>query len=118
DYVRLANSAPDELRKLDWSKVQVLVVFSKNWDPAYSLMRLAPVQALWKRFYGFVPSSTENQARASVPLPMVQRFERRGQWAEIYAAPDTPVKPYIGTPSQRVSLPGGHALAAQFAQSR
>ncbi|HXS96598.1 MAG TPA: hypothetical protein VN736_18475 [Candidatus Limnocylindrales bacterium] len=118
DYVRLANSAPDELRKLDWSKVQVLVVFSKNWDPDYSLMRLAPVQALWKRFYGFVPSSTENQARASVPLPMVQRFERRGQWAEIYAAPDTPVKPYIGTPSQRVSLPGGHALAARLAQSR
>ena len=38
----LPNMSTDTLASLDWSKVQILVVFSRNWDPEINLMRLNP----------------------------------------------------------------------------
>ena len=87
---RLPNLSPDTLESLDWSKVQILVVFSRNWDPKVNLMRLKPLVKYWEGRYDFVPNATPEEARARVPFPMDQRFTRGGQWVDIYVNPDLP----------------------------
>lgn len=115
---RMPNLAPQSLARLDWSKVQVLVVFSRNWDPPVSLMHFRPFFELWRKFYGFVPAATLGETRARVPLPVAQHFERRGQWVDIYVATGTPLSPYTGPPEIRVSLPASRAPEQQIAQVR
>lgn len=83
----LPNLTASALGRVDWSRVQVLVAFSRDWDPPINLMRLAPVRWFWERFYGFVPGASAAEARAGVPFPAVAHFERRGQWVEVYVNP-------------------------------
>ena len=66
----LPNMSTATLESLDWSKVQILVVFSRNWDPNINLMRLAPMLNFWESVYDFVPNATAEEARARVPFPI------------------------------------------------
>jgi hypothetical protein len=86
----LPDLAPRTLGSLDWSRVQVLVAFSRDWDPPLNLMRIAPVLQFWERFYNYVPTANAAEARSRVPFPIVAHFERRGQWADIYVNPSLP----------------------------
>ena len=83
----LPNLTPRTLGALDWSKIQVLVVFSRDWDPALNLMRFEPLLRLSERFYNFVPTASAEEARLRVPFPSAAHFERRGQWVDIYVNP-------------------------------
>jgi 4-amino-4-deoxy-L-arabinose transferase-like glycosyltransferase len=83
----LPNMAPRTLEALDWSKVQVLVVFSRDWDPSLNIMRLGPVLRFWERFYNFMPGSGAEEARLRIPFPAAAHFERRGQWVDVYVNP-------------------------------
>jgi 4-amino-4-deoxy-L-arabinose transferase-like glycosyltransferase len=83
----LADLAPRTLQALDWSKVQVLVLFSRQWDPPLNLMRFSGVRRFWERYSDFVPGITAEEARARVPFVAAAHFERRGQWVDIYVNP-------------------------------
>jgi 4-amino-4-deoxy-L-arabinose transferase-like glycosyltransferase len=83
----LPDLAPRTVESLDWSRVQVLMLFSRHWDPPLNLMRILPLRNFWERFYHFVPGITPEQARSRVPFPAAVRFERRGQWVEVYVNP-------------------------------
>jgi len=88
------------LRSLDWSRVEVLVIFSRTWDPPSGAIRSGPLAEFRRRLYGYVPNATQEEARALIPLPVEARFERRGQWAEIYVRRATPfTRP---TPAERI----------------
>lgn len=100
----LANFVPSTLESADWNRTGVVVVYSRSWDPPNSLLRLRPVRRFWERFYGFRPEVTMEQARARVPFPIEQHFERHGQWLDIYASPDTPRG--VTTPVQTAVAPG------------
>jgi hypothetical protein len=89
----LPNLSNATLDGLDWSKVQILVVFSRNWDPHLNLIRLAPMLNLWEHVYDYVPNATA-EARARVPFPIDASFTRHGQWVEIYVNPDLPRIPH------------------------
>jgi 4-amino-4-deoxy-L-arabinose transferase-like glycosyltransferase len=92
----LPNLTTATLESLDWSKVQMLVVFSRNWDPPVNLLRMAsPLIPFWQSYYGFVPNATPEEARARVPFPVDQTFTRRGQWVDIYVNPDLPRIPHL-----------------------
>ena len=86
----LPDLAPQTLEKLDWTKVQILVAFSRDWDPPLNLMRIGGVQRFWERFYDYVPTASAGEARARIPFPVAAHFERRGQWADIYVNPALP----------------------------
>lgn len=81
----LPNLAPVTLRALDWNGVQVLVAFSRTWDPRFNLLHLGPVRAFWQRFYGYVPDADAREMRSLIPLPVAAHFERGGQWVDVYA---------------------------------
>lgn len=82
----LPDLTPRALDTIHWNQVQVFVSFSRTWQPRWSLMQIAPIRSLWQRHYGSLPA-TRNQIRADSPFRRVARFERRGQWVDIFAAP-------------------------------
>jgi 4-amino-4-deoxy-L-arabinose transferase-like glycosyltransferase len=93
----LADLSPDTLRRVDWEKVQVLVAFSRNWDPPFSPLRAEPVARLWRSLFGDAPFVTEEELRQRSPFPAAAHWQRRGQWLDIYVnprqAPTAPAKP-------------------------
>jgi hypothetical protein len=64
----------------------VLVSFSKTWDPPLSLMHLGPLRAVWQRHYGTIQLS-RGRIAAEVTWQRVARFERRGQWVDVFVNP-------------------------------
>jgi hypothetical protein len=80
----LPDLSPASLETVDWSKVQVLVAFSRNWDPKFSPMHWAPVLRFWSRFFGYVPNATREETRRRVPFTIENRLERGRQWLDIY----------------------------------
>ena len=90
-YVRRAipvTSLPDftahSVDSPDWRRgARVLVFFPRMWEPQWSWTNIVLVRKIWRRFYGYEPdlSIREMQRR---PLTPVARWERRGQWIEVY----------------------------------
>ena len=87
--VRLKNLSAQTLRAMNWNQLQVLVVYSRNWDPRSSLLHYGPILRFWQRVYGYVPNLGMAEARAMSPYPVAAHFERRGQWVDIYVNPKT-----------------------------
>ena len=81
---KLNDFTPGRLRALNWSGVQVLIVFSRSWDPPHNFMRVGAIRSLWHRFYGYEPEADLQETRAIVPLPVAAHFERGGQWVDVY----------------------------------
>ena len=98
----MPNLAPQTLETLDWSRVQVLVLFSRDWDPPLNLMRSVPLRGFWQRFFHFVPSASAEEARLRVPFPAAVHFERRGQWVDVYV-----------NPAIRIPVPPAHVAGVQ-----
>ena len=86
----IANFAPATLDAMNWKDQSIVVIFSRYWNPPNSLMRLDPVRGYWSRFYGFVREVDQEEARSHVPFVLEQRFQRRGQWLDIYVSPRVP----------------------------
>lgn len=86
----LRDLTPETLGGLAWDNVQIVVAFSRDWNPPLNLMHFAPVMSFWRRFYNYVPGATMDEARARIPFPIVAHFERRGQWVDIYVNPAIP----------------------------
>lgn len=82
----LGDFAPDSLRQIQWNRVQVLVTFSRSWNPPLNLMHVSALRSFWIRHYGELPAS-RGQAASLIPLRPVARFERRGQWVDIFFNP-------------------------------
>jgi hypothetical protein len=86
----LPNLSAATLAPVDWSKVQVMVAFSRNWDARFSPMHWAPVLRFWSRYFGYVLNATREETLRRVPLSLENRLERRGQWLDIYVTPGLP----------------------------
>lgn len=97
----LPNLAVATLQPMDWTKVQVMVAFSRNWDPRLNPLHWAPILNFWNRFFGYLPNATREQTRRQVPFAVENRIERRGQWLDIYVNPNLPRIP--PTPALRAT---------------
>lgn len=86
----LPNLSAATLAPVDWSTVQVMVAFSRNWDSKFSPMRWAPVRRFWSRYFGYILNATREETLQRVPLMLENRLERRGQWLDIYVNPRFP----------------------------
>jgi Dolichyl-phosphate-mannose-protein mannosyltransferase len=63
--------------------IDALAVFSSTWDPL-GLERNARWVAFLERFYSFEPDVPTDQIPALLGLHPVARFERHGQWIEVF----------------------------------
>ncbi len=113
----LPNLAPGTLRDLDWDGMQVLVAFSRDWDPRFNLLHLGPVRAFWRRFYGYAP---EADARGDPRAGSAARggaLRGGGQWVDVYANGGAGGRgpgageartPFVDEPGMPWAVPGPH----------
>jgi hypothetical protein len=83
------------LKQVDWSKVDVLVLYARHREPEWNLLEIDPVRRFLSRYFGYEPEVT-------APLPHTRAFEHVGHWAErglwvdVYAARDSrELKPFF-----------------------
>ena len=73
------------LAALDANKVDVLVLYSRTWEPEWGVLRFPQVERFLHRFYDYEPQMNSAQVKEHFGLRSVRRWTRRGQWIEIYA---------------------------------
>ena len=75
------------LQKIDPLAADMLVLYSRTWEPSWGVLRWRAVQEFLKRFYAYEPEMDSAAVRAHFGLQEVARWSRRGQWIEVYARP-------------------------------
>jgi len=92
----LPDFTPHSVDAADWQRdARVLVFFPRMWEPRWSWTNIELVRKIWRHFYGYEPEISSSEMR-SRGITSVARWERRGQWIEIYevspTAPSVPVR--------------------------
>lgn len=73
------------LEAIDPRGVDVLVVYSRTWEPEWGVLRWPLVQRFLAAYYEYGPQMNADEIRQIFGLISEQRWTRRGQWVEIYA---------------------------------
>jgi hypothetical protein len=73
------------LNALDPKGVDVLVLYSRTWEPGWGVLQWAPARAFLQRFYEYERQMTPAEVQRHFGLFPVHRWTRRGQWIEVYA---------------------------------
>jgi len=73
------------LSRLDPRAVHVLVLYSRTWEPSWGVLQNSSIRSFLGQFYEYEPQMNARQCRDKLGLTQVGRWERRGQWVEIYA---------------------------------
>ena len=73
------------LEAIDPARVDVLVLYSRTWEPDWGVLRWPFVQQFLARYYEYGPEMNAEEVREHFGLVSVQRWTRGGQWLEIYA---------------------------------
>ena len=116
------------LRKVDWSKVTVLVLYSRHREPEWNLLSIDLVRRFAERWSDYHPELAAPPA--GLALEHVGHWAQPGQWVDVYAADripevqrqfrigaDLPPRPALRTrcslPRGRRGLFGGEILGRQ-----
>ena len=73
------------LEAIDPRGVDVLVIYSRTWEPDWGVLRWLPVQQFLARYYEYGPEMNAGEVREHFGLLPVKRWTRGGQWLEVYA---------------------------------
>ena len=71
-------------------KADVLVLYSRTWEPEWSLLHFAWVRQFLARYYFYEPQITPEQVARELGMKSVGRWERRGQWVEVFTLSSRP----------------------------
>jgi len=82
---RLPDLRRATVEAVDWGGTDILVLYTSTWEPRWDLLRFG--RELRQSAYGYEPDITPAEVRAKLPLELAARWERRGQWVEIYRGP-------------------------------
>jgi 4-amino-4-deoxy-L-arabinose transferase-like glycosyltransferase len=72
------------LNRLDPKSADVLVLYSRTWEPSWSVLRWPMVEQFLRHFYLYQPQMDAEQVHDHFGLAQVRRWTQRGQWIEIY----------------------------------
>jgi len=93
-YVEHAMSAAETsdlhfstLNALDPRSVDVLVLYSRTWEPRWSVLEWPVLRDFLSRYYEYERAMTPAEVRQRFGLAPVQRWAQHGQWVEIFARP-------------------------------
>jgi len=75
------------LSALDTKSVNVLVLYSRTWEPNWGVLRWPLLRDFLACFYEYEREMTSAEVRQHFGLAPVERWTRRGQWIEIFARP-------------------------------
>jgi 4-amino-4-deoxy-L-arabinose transferase-like glycosyltransferase len=85
----LENFDPETVLALK-GKLEVLVVYSRTWEPKWGVVRLDWIRQVLADYYSYQPQVTSDQIQDELGLLPIARWERRGQWIEVWAVSRTP----------------------------
>jgi len=85
---RLADFRPSTLAGLSPAEVEVFVLYSRDAEPEWNLLRLAPLEALRMRYYGYEPQMTGEELAQRLGLKRIAMWTRHTQWVEVLARSD------------------------------
>ncbi len=102
DIREVLDLRPRRFRGLQWKSDDVLVLYSRTWDPPYSIMRIPAVRGFMRTVYDYQSDATLADVATGQDLRPVARWEKRGQWVEVYARLDGAVAPRAIQVSQLV----------------
>ncbi len=80
----IADFSASRVRALEAAKVDVFVLYSREWDPPVNLWNFRWFRAVRHRFYGWEPPVSPREVEARFQLREVARWSRRGQWIAVY----------------------------------
>jgi hypothetical protein len=72
---------------IDPAKVGGLVIYARTWEPRWRVLRWPPYIAFLRRYYDYEPQISDEEIRARFGFISVARWERHGQWIEVYSNP-------------------------------
>jgi hypothetical protein len=76
------------LNRLDPKGVDVLVLYSRTWEPRWSVLQWPTVDRFLRHFYQYEPQMDAEQVREHFGLIQEKRWTQRGQWIAIYSRAD------------------------------
>jgi 4-amino-4-deoxy-L-arabinose transferase-like glycosyltransferase len=93
-YVDRAMSAAETsdlrfstLTALNPRSVDLLVLYSRTWEPSWGVLQWPVLRDFLSRFYEYEREMTPAEVHQRFGLVSVQRWARRGQWIEIFSRP-------------------------------
>jgi 4-amino-4-deoxy-L-arabinose transferase-like glycosyltransferase len=95
------------VRSIPQNRYNVLVVYTRTWDPEYGILRLSWIRRFLQRFYEYEPEITPSQC-AELGLAPVISWQRRGQEITIYVR----MRVMNQSPAIEKSASGDHAAIA------
>ncbi len=81
---RVTDFMPRSVAKLEPSVPGVFVLYSRDTEPSWGPFHLRWFEYLRRRYYGYEPPVTGPEVEARFSMRRLARWERSGQWVEIY----------------------------------
>jgi hypothetical protein len=75
------------LNALDPRSVDVLVLYSRTWEPPWGVSHWSALREFLSRYYEYEREMTPEEVRQRFGLVPVAREARHGQWIEVFARP-------------------------------
>jgi 4-amino-4-deoxy-L-arabinose transferase-like glycosyltransferase len=75
------------LNALDPQPVNLLVLYSRTWEPAWGVLQWPAIRDFLGHYYEYEREMTPDEVSRHFGLVPVQRWSRHGQWIEIFARP-------------------------------
>ena len=85
----IENFNPETVLALK-GNVEVLVIYSRTWEPRWGVIRLDWIRQFLADYYFYKPQVTGEQIEKELGLLPIAKWQRRGQWIAIYAVSRTP----------------------------
>jgi hypothetical protein len=95
----IADFSASRVRALEAAKVDVFVLYSREWDPPVNLWNFRWFRAVRHRFYGWEPPVSPREVEARFQLREVARWSQRGQWIAVYVR-RVGARPFASSTSQ------------------
>jgi hypothetical protein len=83
--VPLADFRPSSVQPVDGRDFDVLVLYSREWEPRFNMMRVEWVEKLWSRYFSYERAITAEECERKFGVHPVARWESRGLWIEVLA---------------------------------
>jgi hypothetical protein len=75
------------LSRVDPARVQVFILYSREWNPPASLMRFPPAEKFWRRFFGYRPQVSQGDVESRLGARLVAGWISNGLWAQVFVKP-------------------------------
>jgi len=75
------------LHALSPRSVDVLVLYSRTWEPRWGVLQWPAVRSFLSRFYDYEREMTGSEVEQHFGLVPVRRWTQHGQWIEIFSRP-------------------------------